>query len=46
MWTISRLGLGYAIAVGVALIVRLIPKESLLQPEANRVGQFDAVDSA
>jgi uncharacterized membrane protein YraQ (UPF0718 family) len=38
VWTLSRLGIGYAIAVGVALIVRMIPKDLLLQPEANQGG--------
>jgi uncharacterized membrane protein YraQ (UPF0718 family) len=38
MWTASRLGLGYVIAVGVAVIVRLIPKDLLLQPHANKEG--------
>jgi uncharacterized membrane protein YraQ (UPF0718 family) len=33
LWTALRLGIGYAIAVGVALIVHRLPSEQILQPQ-------------
>jgi uncharacterized membrane protein YraQ (UPF0718 family) len=32
-WVLLRLGIGYALAVGVALIVHRLPAESILQPQ-------------